>query len=59
MKAKADKLIEALTFEAMRYRGYADKELKEMGETHNYSRLGGLSDGIIRAIDIVKRRMQE
>lgn len=59
MKADTDKLIEELSFEALRYKEYADKELKEIGETHNYSRLGGLSDGFLRAIDIVRRIMRE
>ena len=59
MKANADKLIEELSFEAKRYKEYADKELKEIGETHNYSRLGGLSDGFLRAMDIVRRIMRE
>ena len=59
MRANIDKLIEELSFEAMRYKEYADKELKEIGETQNYSRLGGLSDGFLRAIDIVRRIMQE
>lgn len=59
MKTNVDKLIEELSFEAKRYKEYADKELKEIGKTNNYSRLTGLSDGILRAIDIVGRRIRE
>ena len=58
MKVDADKLIESFSFDANRYKEYADKELREEGETKNYARLTGLADGFQRALDYVKKVME-
>ena len=58
MKVDADKLISAFSFDAKRYKEYADKELGEIGETQNYARLCGLADAYQRATDYVKQLME-
>lgn len=50
-----DKLIKEFSFNANRYKEYADKELKEIGETQNQARLGGLADGYLRALEYVQK----
>lgn len=50
-----DKLIKEFSFNANRYKEYADKELKEIGETQNQARLGGLADGYSRALEYVQK----
>lgn len=59
MKVDADELIELFSFEAKRYKEYADKECMEEGKTQNYARLGGLADGFQRALDYVKKVMED
>ena len=59
MKVDADKLISAFSFDAKRYKEYADKERREEGETQNYARLCGLADGFQRALDYVKKVMEK
>lgn len=59
MKVDADKLIQAFSFDAKRYKEYAEKELKDIGKTQNYARLCGLADAYQRASDFVKQAMTE
>lgn len=59
MKVDADKLIQAFSFDANRYKEYAEKEHREEGETQNYARLCGLADGFQRALDYVKKIIED
>ena len=55
---KIDNITKNLAFEAMRYKDFADKELKEEGETQNYARLTGLADANKNAFDYVSKEIE-
>ena len=59
MKVDADKLIESFSFDAKRYKEYADTERREEGETQNYARFCGLADAYQRASYFVKQAMED